>query len=44
MKDHQHLKMLSIWQKSKKAACNTLRVTSKNEENFENAQVNFEIS
>ena len=44
MKDHQHLKNDFHWAgKSKQPTCKTLRVWTKNEENLEKFQENFEI-
>ena len=42
--DHRDLMNDSDWAgKSKQPACKTLRVWTKNEQNFENFQENFEI-
>ena len=44
MQDHQDLMNdFDCADKTKQSACKTLRVWTKNEENFENFQENFEI-
>ena len=44
MQDHRDLMNDFDWAgKTKQPACKTLRVWTKNEENFENFQENFEI-
>ena len=44
MQDHRDLMNVFDWiRKTKQAACKALRVWTKNEDNFENFQENFEI-